>query len=97
MKFESNVLVAPVISEKASRSQEKGNSVTFWVNPRATKLQIKQAVESFFSNVEVLSVRTSVKGRSNTTFGQISGRTKKKKKAFVKLAPGNEINFAEME
>ncbi len=93
----AKVLIAPLISEKATRSGERENSVVFWVNTKATKCEIKQAVEAFFPNIKVESVRTMIKGRSFVTFGQVEGRTKKKKKAYVKLAAGHQINFAEFE
>ncbi len=93
----ANVLVAPLVSEKAARSGERENSVAFWVNPKATKADIKKAVEAFFPNIKVESVRTMVKGRSFVKFGQTEGRSKKKKKAYVKLAQGHQINFAEFE
>jgi ribosomal protein L23 len=47
--------------------------------------------------VQVENVRTSVLGRKEVRFGQIIGRTVKKKKAFVKLAAGQQINFAELQ
>ncbi|MDQ3018516.1 MAG: 50S ribosomal protein L23 [bacterium] len=93
----AKVLIAPLSSEKATRSGERENSVVFWVNPKANKLEIKQAVEAFFAPVKVKSVRTMVKGRSKVRFGQTNGRTKKKKKAYVLLAEGSQINFAELE
>lgn len=93
----ANVLIAPLISEKATRSGERENSVAFWVHSNATKKQIKQAVEIFFPDAKVDSVRTLIKGRSNVKVGQIAGRTKKKKKAYVTLASGTQINFAELE
>lgn len=93
----AKILIAPLISEKTTRSGERENSVAFWVNPKASKLQIKHAVEAFFPGVKVDSVRTMIKGRSFVTFGQTAGRTKKKKKAYVKLAAGHQINFAEFE
>lgn len=93
----ANVLVAPLISEKATRSAERENSVAFWVNTRATKHDIKQAVETFFPDAKVESVRTCVKGRSHIKFGEIKGRTKKMKKAYVILKEGTQINFAEFE
>lgn len=92
-----NILIAPIVSEKAARSGERENSVAFWVSPRASKGEIKKAVEAFFPNVKVESVRTLVKGRGLVTFGAIEGRSKKKKKAYVTLAQGHQINFAEFE
>ncbi len=93
----SNVLLAPIVSEKAARSGERENSVAFWVNPRASKIEIKKAVEAFFPSVKVAQVRTMVKGRDFVKFGSTEGRAKKKKKAYVTLMEGHQINFAEFE
>lgn len=93
----SKVLIAPLVSEKTTSSGDRENSVAFWVNTKATKQDIKQAVEIYFPTVKVLSVRTVVKARIFVTFGKTSGRTKKRKKAYVKLAAGHQINFAEFE
>lgn len=93
----ANVLVAPLVSEKTTRSGDRENSVAFWVNPKASKYQIKEAIEAFFPQAKVKHVRTCVKARDNTRFGQIDGRTKKKKKAYVSLEKGTQINFAEFE
>lgn len=93
----ANVLLAPLVSEKATRSGERENSVVFWVDPKANKLEIKQAVEAFFPQAKVKSVRTMVKGRSFVRFGKTQGRTKKMKKAYVILAKGTQLNFAEFE
>lgn len=92
-----NVLVAPVITEKSTASGERENSVVFWVDPRSTKPQIKRAVEKFFPEAKVEAVQTLVQGRENVKRGGLSGRTKKRKKAFVKLVAGHEINLAEFE
>lgn len=93
----ANVLLAPLVSEKATRSGSRENSVAFWVDTKATKAQIKSAVEAFFPKAKVKAVRTVVKGRDFVKFGQTKGRTKKKKKAYVTLMPGTELNFAEFE
>ena len=90
------VLIAPITTEKSTLSADRENSVAFWVSPSATKRQIKAAVECFFKGVEVDSVRTLIKPRDFTRFGESSGRRKKMKKAYVKLKAGHEINFAEM-
>lgn len=93
----ANVLLAPLVSEKATRSGSRENSVAFWVDTRATKQDIKSAVEAFFPKAKVKHVRTLVKGRDFVNFGKTHGRTKKKKKAYVTLMPGTEITFAEFE
>lgn len=93
----NQVLLAPLVTEKTTMSGERENSVAFWVHPGANKSQIKKAVETFFPKAKVDSVRTSVKGREATRFGQKSGMTAKRKKAYVTLAEGHEISFAEFE
>lgn len=88
------VLVAPVVSEKATLVAEKSNAVTFKVLQDATKPEIKAAVELLFK-VEVDSVQVSnVKGKVKR-FRGATGRRKGWKKAFVGLKAGQEINFVE--
>lgn len=93
----SKVLIGPLVSEKTTRAGNQENSVTFWVNPKATKRDIKNAVEMYFPKAKVKQVRTLVVGRQFVKFGQTQGRTKKQKKAYVTLMPGNEIDFSEFE
>jgi large subunit ribosomal protein L23 len=88
-----NVLLAPQISEKATYVAEKNEQVIFRVASDATKPEIKAAVELMFKvNVENVQVAV-VKGKQKR-FGKLSGRRKDWKKAYVCLAPGQEINFA---
>lgn len=87
------VLVAPIVSEKATMVAEKSNAVTFKVLQNATKPEIKAAVELMFK-VEVQGVSVvNTKGKTKR-FGKTMGRRKDWKKAFVCLKPGQEINFA---
>jgi large subunit ribosomal protein L23 len=86
------VLLAPVISEKATMLADKNEQVVFAVAPSATKPEIKAAVELLFK-VEVESVNVmNTKGRAKR-FGRFLGRRKDVKKAYVCLKPGQEINF----
>ncbi|MGA8148940.1 MAG: 50S ribosomal protein L23 [Gallionellaceae bacterium] len=88
-----NVLLAPQISEKATFVAEKNEQVIFRVAPDASKPEIKAAVELLFKvNVEGVQV-SNVKGKQKR-FGKTIGRRKDWKKAYVSLAPGQEINFA---
>jgi large subunit ribosomal protein L23 len=89
----TQVLVAPLVSEKSTQAGERENSYAFWVLPSASKHEIKDAVEYFTPGVKVEAVRTAVLGRTQVQFGGRKGRTKLRKKAYVKLAPGHEINF----
>jgi len=86
------VLLAPQISEKATRVADKHDQVIFRVAPDATKPEVKAAVEALFK-VEVESVQVlNVKGKEKRR-GRITGVRKGWKKAFVSLKPGQEINF----
>lgn len=90
------ILVKPIISEKAELLSEGFNQYSFIVNRKANKVEIRKAVELMYS-VKVSSVNTIVmpaKARNrNTRSGLIKGRVSSYKKAIVKLADGEEINF----
>ena len=88
-----SVLLAPQVSEKATYVADKNEQVIFHVASDATKPEVKAAVEMLFK-VKVADVQISnVKGKKKR-FGRDMGRRKDWKKAFVCLAPGQEINFA---
>ena len=89
----SQVLVAPIISEKATRIGEKLNQVLFKVLRDATKPEIKAAVELMFK-VEVAEVNTTIQKGKVKKFGRAIGRRDHVKKAFVALKPGQELNFS---
>lgn len=90
------VLLAPVVSEKSTYVADKNEQVIFRVAQDATKPEIKAAVELLFK-VEVESVKVAnVRGKEKR-FGRLLGRRHHWKKAYVCLAPGQEINFAEGE
>jgi large subunit ribosomal protein L23 len=90
------VLLAPQISEKATYVAEKNDQVIFRVATDATKPEIKAAVEAMFK-VSVDSVQVAcVKGKVKRS-GRILGRRNDWKKAYVRLAAGQEINFAASE
>ena len=86
------VLLAPVISEKATNVADKNEQVIFKVAADATKPEIKAAVELLFK-VEVESVQVAnVKGKQKR-FGRFSGRRSDWKKAYVCLKAGQDIDF----
>ena len=90
------VILAPVISEKSTFVADKNEQVIFRVAQDATKPEIKAAVEFMFK-VQVESVKVAnVKGKEKR-FGRFTGRRNHWKKAYVCLAAGQEINFAEGE
>ena len=86
-----DIIVSPVITEKATNLTEQ-NKVVFRVSPKATKPQIKEAVEKLF-DVQVTKVNVlNVKGKTKR-FGRSMGRRSDWKKAYVTLAEGSEIDF----
>ena len=91
-----NVLVKPLISEKSENLNEELNQVTFIVNRKANKIEIKKAVEELYQ-VDVLSVNTltmPAKERVRyTRAGMQRGRVSAFKKAIVTLDPDDEIDF----
>ena len=92
MASERSVLRSPVITEKATALRD-GNTYTFRVDVRANKIQIRQAVESIFK-VKVEAVRTLPVPRKTKRQGHHVGTTSAAKKAYVKLKPGHDIDFA---
>jgi large subunit ribosomal protein L23 len=91
------VIVAPVISEKATMVGELRRQVVFEVLPDATKAEIKAAVELLFKEqkVEVSAVNVvNVKGKEKR-HGRFIGRRKNVKKAYVSLKGDGDINFVE--
>lgn len=89
----SAVIEAPIISEKSTVTAEQNKQFVFKVKKKATKEQVKSAVEIMFS-VEVDSVNVlNVKGKQKR-FGRSLGKRSDWKKAYVKLKPGHDIEFS---
>ncbi len=88
------VLKRPLITEKSTAAKDSLNQLSFEVDRRANKIEIKQAVEKIFK-VDVLEVRTStVKGRMKRV-GRHLTKTSDWKKAVVKIRPGQSVEFFE--
>ncbi|MBA3028177.1 MAG: 50S ribosomal protein L23 [Desulfobacteraceae bacterium] len=89
-----DIIKRPLITEKTNLQKEDLNQITFEVDPRANRIEIKKAVENIFS-VSVQNVRTlNVKGKTKRR-GLVLGRKKDWKKAVVTLKPGQRIDFFE--
>jgi len=87
-----NVLVGPHVSEKSTIAAEENNQIVFKVRVDSTKSEIKKAVELMF-DVKVAGVQVAnVKGKRKR-FGQVQGKRKDWKKAYVTLAEGQDIDF----
>ena len=89
-----SIIRRPIVTEKSTIGREEQNLVTFAVDPRANKHQIRQAVESLF-DVSVVDVRTMVMPRKKRRMGRFVGERPRWKKAIVRLAEGQSIEFFE--
>ncbi len=91
----ANILIKPLISEKATKAKEESNQVIFFVAPQANKIEIKAAVEEAFkvkvTEVNVVRRRPLKRVRHGRPTGHIPGC----KKAYVTLAEGDKIEFFE--
>ena len=91
-----NVVLVPVVSEKSTFVADKNRQYVFRVADHATKPEIKAAIELMFkTKVDDVTV-LNVKGKERR-FGRLSGRRRSWKKAYVRLAAVQEINFAATE
>jgi large subunit ribosomal protein L23 len=88
------VIRKPIVTEKSNIGREEQNVVTLAVDPRANKHEIRQAVENLFQ-VSVLEVRTMRMPRKLRRVGKHAGRKPEWKKAIVRLAEGQSIEFYE--
>lgn len=89
------IILAPIVTEKATFVAEKNQQVAFRVVGNATKPEIKAAVELLFK-VEVESVQVlNTKGKEKR-FGRFMGRRRNERKAYISLKDGQELDFTEM-
>ncbi len=88
------VIRRPLVTEKSSIDRDANNTVTFAVDPRANKVEIRRAVEQIFG-VRVLDVHTMRMPRKTRRVGRHMGRRPEWKKAIVKLAENESIEFFE--
>lgn len=90
------VLVGAHVTEKSTMAADAARQFVFKVLPGATKPEVKRAVEQLFE-VEVERVQmVNIKGK-NKRFGRSLGKRSDYKKAYVRLKPGHDINFAGAE
>ena len=88
------IIKEPRITEKANLQKESANQVSFKVDRKANKIEIKKAIEILFKT-KVLEVRTmNVRGKRRR-MGRNSGKRPDWKKAIVRLAPDQRIEFFE--
>ena len=84
----------PLITEKATRMKEASNTVCFEVDRDANKIEVRRAVEKLFG-VKVLDVRVANRQGKWKRMGRFVGQRRAWKKAYVRLAPDQKIEFFE--
>jgi len=89
-----DVIMRPLVTEKSTMGREERNEVAFAVDPRANKHDVRRAVEELFS-VRVADVRTMRMPRKTRRVGRFVGNRPEWKKAIVRLAEGQSIEFFE--
>ncbi len=94
MKEPHQIIKRPLVTEKSTRQKEAGNQIAFVVDPRANKIQIRQAVERLFK-VKVKAVHTMNLVGKRKRMGRSFGWQSDWKKAVVTLREGERIEFFE--
>lgn len=88
------IIKRPLITEKTNIQKEMANQLTFEVDRRANRIEIKQAIEIAFkvkvANIQTMRVKGKIKRR-----GRFIGKRRDWKKAIVTLMPGERIEFFE--
>lgn len=88
----TDIIIAPVITEKSYHLNEKGNVYVFKVVKNANKNQIKKAIEEAFK-VNVVKLNTSITKPKEKRVGRYTGQRKTYKKAIVTLKEGQTIEL----
>ena len=84
------IILRPLITEKTTMMQERGNTVCFEIDRRANKIEVRNAVEQLF-DVRVKSVHiVNRKGKPIMRYGRVVSHRPAVRKAYVKLAPGSK-------
>lgn len=94
MRAPQQVVLRPLVTEKATTLKDERNQVTFQVAMDATKVEVRRAVEALF-RVKVTAVRTQVVPGKRKRLGRFVGRRPSWKKAVVTLAPGSKLDLFE--
>ena len=92
MKRIDNIIIRPLLTEKASMLQEAQNTYAIEVGTDASKIEIKQTIQELFG-VQVTKVCTQVVRGKNKRFGRYYGKRSNWKKALVTVAEGETLDF----
>ena len=88
----TDIIIAPVITEKSSTLNQDGKVYVFKVNKKANKNQIKKAIEEAFK-VNVIKINTLITKPKDRRVGKYTGQTKTYKKAIITLKEGQTIEL----
>lgn len=94
MRSAQDIVLYPLVTEKALKAKEATNSYTFCVAKNVNKIEIKRAVEELFK-VKVLSVNVQVYKGKPKRMGRFEGKRVDWKKAICSLKPGDKIELFE--
>ena len=89
MRTPQSIIVRPILTEKSTALTQSQNVISFDVARDANKIEIRHAVETLFQ-VKVASVRVVSVGGKIKKVGRSIGRAQDRKKAYIKLAPGQK-------
>jgi large subunit ribosomal protein L23 len=92
MRRVDQIIIRPLLTEKAAIMNEATNTFAFEVGRSTTKIEIKEAVQSLFG-VKVEQVRTMIVRGKMKRFGRYFGKRPNWKKALVTVADGEDLNF----
>jgi large subunit ribosomal protein L23 len=91
----TDIILRPVVTEKSTEIKDEYNQIVFLVKKSANKIEVKNAVEKAF-DVQVLNVNmANKKPRLRKRFGRTMGTKSGYKKAYIRLAPGDKIEYVE--
>ncbi len=91
----TDIILRPVVTEKSTEIKDKHNQIVFLVKKSANKIAVKNAVEKAF-DVQVVNVNmANKKPRLRKRFGRTVGSKSGYKKAYIRLAPGDKIEYFE--
>jgi len=86
----------PLLTERSTLLREDKKKYSFWVDKRANKVEIREAIKAIFPDVEVISVNTiTVHGKPTRIRGNRKGKKPDWKKAIVTLRPEDNIEIYE--
>ncbi|MGB4503735.1 MAG: 50S ribosomal protein L23 [Syntrophaceticus sp.] len=94
MRSPHDIIIRPLVTEKAVNLAQEHNKYTFYVDRRANKIEIKNAIEELF-NVKVMAVNTMVEKGKKKRVGRFVGLKPVRKKAIVTLNEGDKIDIFE--